>query len=117
MDNDTTTPDIPDTPDTPADDVQPAATDKPGRLFRMRSVIAVGLAGAIVGAAGGATVTALVDGDGGRHDRMFQQGGPGGHGERGEMPGMPPPGGMPAVPQDDSGDEQAPTTPGESSSS
>ena len=88
----------------------PAAETKPrwrDRVFRMRAVSAVALAGVILGAAGGSVTTALVSGDGhGRdeHFRIGQQFGPG-------MPMIPPPDGRQRFPGDESEDGGLPGMP------
>lgn len=83
------------------------------RVFRLRALIAATAAGVVLGAAGGATVTALVDGDHDRSGHSYQ------HGEQGERPpGMPPGGQLPGgtVPEDGS-DSDAPAAPGDTSTS
>lgn len=89
------------------------------RVFRMRSVAAVAVAGVIVGAAGGAVTTALVsdhDGDHPLRPGIGQQFGPG------QMP-MVPPGsrqvfpGMPQGDPDGDDDQGFPLPPGSDSGS
>jgi hypothetical protein len=88
----------------------PVAVTKPrwrDRVFRMRAVAAVAVAGVIIGAAGGAVTTALVSGDD--------------HGDRNERfrigpawgPGMPavPPGGRERFPGDEGEDGGLPEMP------
>ena len=80
-------------PDEPA---EPVGAPKPrwrDRVFRMRAVAAVAVAGVILGATAGAVTTALVSdsGDRGDHHRIGQQFGPG-------MPMMIPPGGRQRFP-------------------
>ncbi len=87
----------------------PAAETKPrwrDRVFRMRAVAAVAVAGVILGATGGAVTTALVSdsGDRGDHHRIGQQFGPG-------MPMMIPPGGRQRFPGDESEDGGLPEMP------
>lgn len=76
------------------------------RVFRMRAVAAVAVAGVIIGATGGAVTTALVSdrGDRGDHHRIGQQFGPG-------MPMMIPPGGRQRFPGDESEDGGLPEMP------
>ncbi len=74
------------------------------RVFRMRSVAAVAVAGLIIGAAGGAVTTALVSGDHRGHDHHQ----PGRMMQPGMMPGVPPDGRMrfPGDGSDDDGSDE-----------
>ena len=101
---------VPVEPD-PAVAHQPAAEAQPrwrDRLFRMRAVAAVAVAGVILGAAGGSITTALVSSDDhGHHDEHFRMGqfGP---------PGVPavPPGGRSGSRATEGGLPDPPVPPG-----
>ncbi len=90
-------------PPAPAAEAQPRWRD---RVFRMRAVAAVAVAGVILGAAGGAVTVSLVSdhGDRGDHHRIGQQFGPG-------VPMMVPPGGRQRFPGDESEDGGLPEMP------
>jgi len=92
------------------------------RVYGVRAVAAVAVAGLIIGGGAGAAIHAATADDGGRDGRPgFGRGGPDGGGPGGQMPGQgpggqlpgrgqlpPPPGGIPAPP---GGAPQQPATP------
>jgi hypothetical protein len=84
----------------------------PGRMFRIRSVLAVAAAGVIVGGLGGATITHLAD-HSDRSDHGFSDRGgfPGG-----QVPAGPPNDRVPSVPRDDSEDQPSGSSEGASAS-
>jgi hypothetical protein len=108
-----------DTPTEPQP-VTPARTSWRERVFGIRAVAAVAVAGLIVGGGAGAAIHAATADDGGRDGRpgFMRNGGPGGQ-MPGQMPGQgpgqgqgqlpQPPGGMPAPPN--GVPPQQPTTP------
>lgn len=96
----------------PAPPVEPKTRWR-DRVFQMRAVVAVAVAGVILGAAGGAATTALVsdrDGDGHERPAIGQNFGPGG------VPAVPPDGrqGFPGMPGQQ-GDSDGQDVPGSSS--
>ena len=100
----------------PADRATSYAPPPPGRMFRVRSVLAVAAAGVVVGGLGGATISHLADHpEGPEHGSSDREGFPGGPlpgggqlpGGEGQLPGAPPAGQVPSVPRDDSEDQSS----------
>lgn len=100
--------DVPPPPYAPPASFAPPAP-KNGRMFQLRSVVAIAAAGVVLGGFGGATVSHLVDGSD-RGDHGWSERPEPGDGQLpgdGQVPGLPPEGQVPGLPQGDSDDDQS----------